>query len=215
MPESSDTDSVSDDSEYDIDSFATINLLHGLDEGKTRSYSAKNDLVSDICLTTVSLLYFFFFSSSFSFSRRRSPLGLLGATDNLQQRLPTEDQLRRSLSQDYTPSAVRQTSTHVLTVKRSVRKLLPVRSGISVKMRTTNASMADKVITMSVDLENEESSGCPFEIEKVEVQVANAVISLAFTKEVRNITVRHIFTSFLESDTLLRIEHLPDNLRNP
>lgn len=44
--------------------------------------------------------------------------------------------------------------------------------------------MADKVITMSVDLENEESSGCPFEIEKVEVQVANAVISLAYTKEV-------------------------------
>lgn len=75
--------------------------------------------------------------------------------------------------------------------------------------------MADKVITMSVDLENEESSGCPFEIEKVEVQVANAVISLAFTKEVRNITISRIITCFLESESLLRIEHLPNNLRNP
>jgi hypothetical protein len=102
----------------------------------------------------------------------------------LQQRFPTEDQLRRSVNQGYTQPAARQANTQVLTVKRSVRTLLPVRSGVSVKMRTTNASMADKVITMSVDLENEESSGCSFEIEKVEVQVANAVASLAFAKEV-------------------------------
>ncbi|CAM0139125.1 hypothetical protein VKS41_007843 [Umbelopsis sp. WA50703] len=140
LPEAVEDDSSTDESEYDIDSFATINLLQGLSDG------------------------------------------LMSSSEQMLQRFPTEDQLRRNNSQALT-QAPRQTSTQVLTLKRSVRKILPVRSGISVKMRTTNASMADKVITMSVDLENEESSGCPFEIEKVEVQVANAVISLAYTKE--------------------------------
>lgn len=108
----------------------------------------------------------------------------MSSEEQLLQRFPTENQLRKHNSENLT-QAPRQTSTQALTLKRSVRKIVPVRSGISVKMRTTNASMADKVITMSVDLENDETSGCPFEIEKVEVQVANAVISLAYTKEVR------------------------------
>jgi hypothetical protein len=34
IQDTSDTESVTDESEYDIDSFATINLLQGLNEGK-------------------------------------------------------------------------------------------------------------------------------------------------------------------------------------
>jgi hypothetical protein len=164
LPEAVEDDSSTDESEYDIDSFATINLLQGLSDGKWLCYTPSEPGTQP--------------------NSKRVLSGLMSSSEQMLQRFPTEDQLRRNNSQALT-QAPRQTSTQVLTLKRSVRKILPVRSGISVKMRTTNASMADKVITMSVDLENEESSGCPFEIEKVEVQVANAVISLAYTKEVR------------------------------
>lgn len=37
LPEAVDDDSSTDESEYDIDSFATINLLHGLSDGKPHS----------------------------------------------------------------------------------------------------------------------------------------------------------------------------------
>lgn len=71
-------------------------------------------------------------------------------------------------------------SSSQLSLKRSVRENVSIRSGLVVKMRTTNASVADKMVMMSVELENPSSVGCEFLVDKVEVQVSNAVVSMAF-----------------------------------
>ncbi|RCH91389.1 hypothetical protein CU098_004319 [Rhizopus stolonifer] len=52
-----------------------------------------------------------------------------------------------------------------------------------VKMRTTNASVAEKMVMMSIELENPAEAGCEFIVDKVEVQVSNAVVSPAFHKK--------------------------------
>lgn len=67
-------------------------------------------------------------------------------------------------------------------LKKSVRENVSIRSGLIVKMRTTNASVADKMVMMSVELENPASVGCEFLVDKVEVQVSNAVVSMAFNQ---------------------------------
>lgn len=69
-----------------------------------------------------------------------------------------------------------------LSMKRSVRENLSIRSGLNVKMRTTNASVAEKMVMMSVELENPAEVGCEFLVDRVEVQVSNAVVSMAFNK---------------------------------
>ncbi|CEP18778.1 hypothetical protein [Parasitella parasitica] len=72
------------------------------------------------------------------------------------------------------------TATSQLSMKRSVRENLSIRSGLVVKMRTTNASVAEKMVMMSVELENSAEVGCEFLVDRVEVQVSNAVVSAAF-----------------------------------
>ena len=72
----------------------------------------------------------------------------------------------------------------MLTLRRHVREMLAVRSGVNVKMRTTNASVADKMVMMSVELENPLETSSVFVVDKVEVQVSNAVVSVAFSNEV-------------------------------
>lgn len=74
------------------------------------------------------------------------------------------------------------TPSSQLSMKRSVRENLQIRSGVNVKMRTTNASVAEKMVMMSVELENPAEVGCEFLVEKVEVQVSNAVVSMAFNQ---------------------------------
>lgn len=69
-----------------------------------------------------------------------------------------------------------------LSMKRSVRENLAIRSGLNVKMRTTNASVAEKMVMMSVELENPAEVGCEFLVDRVEVQVSNAVVSMAFNQ---------------------------------
>lgn len=94
------------------------------------------------------------------------------------QRFPsdfrTRDQ-RKSDSQNQQPAG---TSTQLLTQRRNVRRVLPVRSALNVKMRSTNASMVEKVLMMSIELENDDA-GCPFLIESLDVQVASAYVTLA------------------------------------
>ncbi|KAI9468945.1 MAG: TRAPP trafficking subunit Trs65-domain-containing protein [Benjaminiella poitrasii] len=70
-----------------------------------------------------------------------------------------------------------------LSMKRSIRENLPIRSGLVVKMRTTNASVADKMVMMSIELENPAEVGCEFVVDRIEVQVSNAVVAMAFTDE--------------------------------
>ncbi|CAO0790741.1 unnamed protein product [Mucor circinelloides] len=74
------------------------------------------------------------------------------------------------------------TATSQLSMKRSVRENLSIRSGLVVKMRTTNASVAEKMVMMSVELENPAEVGCEFLVDRVEVQVSNAVVSTAFNQ---------------------------------
>ena len=74
------------------------------------------------------------------------------------------------------------TPSSQLSMKRSVRENLAIRSGLNVKMRTTNPSVTEKMVMMSVELENPAEVGCEFFVERVEVQVSNAVVSMAFTK---------------------------------
>ena len=74
------------------------------------------------------------------------------------------------------------TASSQLSMKRNVRENLSIRSGLVVKMRTTNASVAEKMVMMSVELENPAEVGCEFLVDKVEVQVSNAVVSTAFSQ---------------------------------
>ncbi|KAL9540517.1 hypothetical protein MBANPS3_009633 [Mucor bainieri] len=74
------------------------------------------------------------------------------------------------------------TAASQLSMKRSVRENLAIRSGLVVKMRTTNASVAEKMVMMSVELENPAEVGCEFLVDRVEVQVSNAVVSTAFSQ---------------------------------
>ncbi|KAI8992310.1 TRAPP trafficking subunit Trs65-domain-containing protein [Pilobolus umbonatus] len=85
------------------------------------------------------------------------------------------------------PSSSTSTTTHIPTpqinMKRSVNNQIPVRSGLVVKIRTTNASMTDKMVMMSVEIENPNEAGCEFVVDKVEVQVSNAVVSMSFNPD--------------------------------
>ncbi|KAG0173901.1 hypothetical protein DFQ30_006732 [Apophysomyces sp. BC1015] len=74
-------------------------------------------------------------------------------------------------------------SSQLLTLRRHIREMIPVRSGLAVKMRTTNASVTDKMVMMSVELENPTDAGCEFIVEKIDVQVSHAVVSVAFSEE--------------------------------
>ncbi|KAI7898369.1 TRAPP trafficking subunit Trs65-domain-containing protein [Cokeromyces recurvatus] len=70
-----------------------------------------------------------------------------------------------------------------LSMKRSIRENLPIRSGLVVKIRTTNASVADKMVMMSVELENPAEVGCEFLLDQVEVQVSNAIVTMSFNDQ--------------------------------
>ncbi|KAI8987985.1 TRAPP trafficking subunit Trs65-domain-containing protein [Mycotypha africana] len=72
------------------------------------------------------------------------------------------------------------TATNQLSLKRNIRENLPIRSGLVVKMRTTNAAVTDKMVMMSVELENPADIGCEFLIDEVDVQISNAVVTTAF-----------------------------------
>ncbi|KAI9255160.1 TRAPP trafficking subunit Trs65-domain-containing protein [Phascolomyces articulosus] len=100
----------------------------------------------------------------------------------LHQRFVVEKHSRQSSG---TFSQNSHTTPQMLTLRRHVREMLAVRSGINVKMRTTNASVADKMVMMSVELENPLETGCVFVVDKVEVQVSNAVVSVAFSNDVK------------------------------
>ncbi|KAF7732170.1 hypothetical protein EC973_006425 [Apophysomyces ossiformis] len=96
------------------------------------------------------------------------------------QRFVMESQARQPMGSFVQAS---QSSSQLLTLRKHVRETIPVRSGLVVKMRTTNASVTDKMVMMSVELENPPDAGCEFIVEKMDVQVSHAVVSMAFSKE--------------------------------
>ncbi|RCH94982.1 hypothetical protein CU097_011563 [Rhizopus azygosporus] len=98
---------------------------------------------------------------------------------NLVQRFVVENQARPATGTPMAPPA-NNISNLQLSLKRAIKEALPLRSGLAVKMRTTNASVAEKMVMMSVELENPPETGCEFIVEKVDVQVSNAVVSVAF-----------------------------------
>lgn len=51
-------------------------------------------------------------------------------------------------------------------------------------MRTTNASVVDKMVMMSVELENTVDAGCEFIVDKVDVMVSNSVVTMTSAKQV-------------------------------
>ncbi|CAG8504112.1 13440_t:CDS:2 [Ambispora leptoticha] len=62
-------------------------------------------------------------------------------------------------------------------IKRSTRKVLPVKSALNVRMRTTSVSPLDNVLMMSVELENNTDAGSAFEVEAVKVEIANGIVT--------------------------------------
>ncbi|KAI7887429.1 hypothetical protein K492DRAFT_232888 [Lichtheimia hyalospora FSU 10163] len=100
----------------------------------------------------------------------------------LHQRFVVEKQSRQAASGSFSQAS--HSTPHMLTLRRHVHETLAVRSGLNVKMRTTNASIADKMVMMSVELENPVETDCVFMVDKVEVHVSNSVVSSAFAKEV-------------------------------
>ncbi|KAI9499058.1 TRAPP trafficking subunit Trs65-domain-containing protein [Zychaea mexicana] len=104
------------------------------------------------------------------------------STAKLHQRFVIEKHSRQS-SGSFSQSS--HSTSQMLTLRRHVREMLSVRSGVNVKMRTTNASVADKMVMMSVELENPLETSCSFVVDKVEVQVSNAVVSVAFSNDVK------------------------------
>ncbi|PHZ13811.1 uncharacterized protein RHIMIDRAFT_236859 [Rhizopus microsporus ATCC 52813] len=98
---------------------------------------------------------------------------------DLVQRFVVENQARPTTGTPMAPPA-NNISNLQLSLKRAIKEALPLRSGLAVKMRTTNASVAEKMVMMSVELENPPETGCEFIVEKVDVQVSNAVVSVAF-----------------------------------
>ncbi|KAG2217497.1 hypothetical protein INT45_012615 [Circinella minor] len=104
------------------------------------------------------------------------------ASTPLHQRFVVEKHSRQSSG---TFSQNGHSTSQLLTLRRHVREMIAVRSGVNVKMRTTNASVADKMVMMSIELENPLETSCVFVVDKVEVQVSNAVVSVAFSNEVK------------------------------
>ncbi|SAM00026.1 hypothetical protein [Absidia glauca] len=158
----------SDDAEYDVDLFDTVDLLSGLGEDPT-------------------------------FLTNGGPPS---------QHFIMENRLRHANgNNDGGRSAAATTSatTQLLTLRSLVRETIPLRPGLLVKMRTTNASTTDKTVMMSVELENPVDAACEFSVTKVEVQVSHAVVAPAFTQEVEMPV--HLNTSdqmvFLYNVTLL------------
>ncbi|RUS21362.1 hypothetical protein BC937DRAFT_92930 [Endogone sp. FLAS-F59071] len=94
------------------------------------------------------------------------------------QRFPSDFRTRDQRKSDSPNQQSAGTSTQLLTQRRNVRRVLPLRSALNVKMRSTNVSMIDKVLMMSIELENDDA-GCPFLIESLDVQVASAYVTLA------------------------------------
>ncbi|KAI8876528.1 hypothetical protein K501DRAFT_338033 [Backusella circina FSU 941] len=135
-----------DESEYDIDLFETINLLSGLSDDPLFSDQEQRPLQRFIMET----------------HQRPSTTG--------------------SSSSTTTNNNLTSNSSSQLSMRKSVRETVPIRSGLNVKMRTTNASVAEKMVMMSVELENPTEVGCEFLVDKIEVQVSNAVVSLAFNQ---------------------------------
>ncbi|CAG8448199.1 2141_t:CDS:2 [Ambispora gerdemannii] len=62
-------------------------------------------------------------------------------------------------------------------IKRTVRKVLPVKSALNVRMRTTSVSPLDNVLMMSVELENNTDAGSAFEVEAVKVEIASGIVT--------------------------------------
>ncbi|CAO3596461.1 unnamed protein product [Absidia cylindrospora] len=154
----------SDDAEYDVDLFDTVDLLSGLGE---------------------------------------DPI-FLEAGDRPSQHFIMENRLRQPNMNDGMMQTGHSTP-QLLTLRSHVRESIPLRPGLMVKMRTTNASTTDKTVMMSVELENPLEADCEFSVSKVDVQVSHAVVAQAFTQEVQ--VPVHLNTSdqmvFLYNVTLL------------
>ncbi|KAI8073965.1 TRAPP trafficking subunit Trs65-domain-containing protein [Gongronella butleri] len=82
-----------------------------------------------------------------------------------------------------TTAATAPAPAQFLTLRTQVRDAIPLRSGINVKMRTTNANVTDKTVMMSVELENPADAGCEFLLSHMDVQVSHAVVAPAFAKD--------------------------------
>lgn len=101
--------------------------------------------------------------------------------NTLHQRFVVEKHSRQPSSSSFGNSP---SSSQMLMLRRHVREMLNIRSGINVKMRTTNASVVDKMVMMSVELENTVEAGCEFIVDKVDVIVSNSVVTMAFAKNI-------------------------------
>ncbi|KAL0094466.1 TRAPP trafficking subunit Trs65-domain-containing protein [Phycomyces blakesleeanus] len=98
------------------------------------------------------------------------------------QRFVMETSQSRQTNGSFLPTS--HSNAHLLTLRRHVRETIPVRSGLMVKMKTTNASVTDKTVMMSVELENPSDTGSVFMVDKIEVQVSHSVVSMAFAEEI-------------------------------
>ncbi|KAG9302788.1 hypothetical protein G9A89_009565 [Geosiphon pyriformis] len=65
----------------------------------------------------------------------------------------------------------------VQPIKRVFRRVLPVKSALNVRMRTTSVSPLDNVLMMSVELENNTDAGSAFEVEAVKVEIASGIVA--------------------------------------
>lgn len=146
------------DDEYDTDLFESINLLSGLSEGLLLKTNRGNRRV--LLIVKIDPAF---------------------ANQDPVQRFVIENHSRHG-----TGSSTSQLSVNPsLSLKRSVKETLPIRSGLMVKLRTTNASVAEKMVMMSIELENPNETGSQFMVEKIDVQVSNAVVSVAFNTPIQ------------------------------
>ncbi|CAG8510321.1 4329_t:CDS:2 [Paraglomus brasilianum] len=62
-------------------------------------------------------------------------------------------------------------------LRRSFRKILPVKSALNVRMRTTSVSPLDNVLMMSVELENNTDAGTAFDVQEVRIELSSAIVA--------------------------------------
>lgn len=75
------------------------------------------------------------------------------------------------------PNAQNDTDTTAQdTLARSFRRVLPVKTTLDVRMRTTTISPLENALMMSVEVENNPDTGCPFVIQSIQVDIVNGLV---------------------------------------
>jgi hypothetical protein len=162
------TDSA-DKGEYDDDQFNTINLLGGLFDGmliKIWRYPSVTSYLNAF-LNLSNILQFYLSLCTDPTLKDASKILLLPTS-----RIYEAAESRRQSIYPNTPGP-----TASQPLKRSFRKILPVKSALNVRMRTTSVSPLDNVLMMSVELENNTDAGTSFVVEGVKVDLLSAMVT--------------------------------------